>query len=67
MTDNCKNGTEDKKSALSKTTEMKVGKVNYIVTTHYNENGRETAEEKIFRYVSDCICAKNKSPENAVT
>ena len=36
----------------SNTTLMRIGKVTYIVTTHFNENGRETAEQKLLRYVS---------------
>ena len=39
----------------SQTTEMIIGKCRYIVTTHFKENGRETAEQKMLRYVSDRI------------
>ena len=49
---------------MSKTTEMKIGKVNYIVTTHYNNNGRETAEQKLFRFVTDRIAEDAKKPQN---
>ena len=43
------------KPILSQTSEMRIGKVNYIITTHYNENGSETAEDKLFRLVSNRI------------
>ena len=42
----------------SQTTEIVIGKCKYIVTTHYKENGRETAEDKLFRLVSDRVSAK---------
>jgi len=41
----------------SKTTEMVVDKCKYIVTTHFKENGRETADQKMLRYVSGRIAA----------
>jgi hypothetical protein len=47
----------------SKTTEMKIGKTVYIVTTHYNPSGRETAEEKMFRIVTSRINEAVKTPE----
>jgi len=54
------------KPVLSKTTEMKIGKVNYIVTTHYNKNGCETAEQKLLRLITDRIAEDAKKPQNAV-
>ena len=47
---------------LSKTSEIKIGNVTYIVTSHYKEDGNETAEDKLFRFVSDCIAAENAIP-----
>ena len=41
-------------------------KVTYIVTSHFNENGRETAEQKWLRYVSACVAEELKNSENAV-
>jgi hypothetical protein len=49
-------------SGLSKTSEMVIGNCTYIVTTHYKENGRETAEDKLLRYVSGRISAELKKP-----
>jgi len=54
------------KPVLSRTTEMKIGKMNYIVTTHYNKNGRETAKDKLLRYVSNRVAASQESSKNAV-
>jgi hypothetical protein len=54
------------KPVLSKTTEMKIGKINYIVTTHFNKNGRETAKDKLLRYVSSRVSANRESPKKAV-
>jgi hypothetical protein len=62
---NC-NNVDENKPVLSKTSEMLIGKVTYTVTTHYNENGRETAEQKLFRYISDRISADMKTPANPV-
>jgi hypothetical protein len=39
----------------SNTTEMLIGNIKYIITTHYNENGRETAEDKLLRLVAERI------------
>ena len=55
----------ENKPVLSRTTEMKIGKVNYIVTSHYKENGRETAEQKLLRYVTARVAEELKKPENA--
>jgi hypothetical protein len=44
----------------SNTTEIKIGKVTYIVTTHFNKNGRETAEDKLFRIISNRVAAEIK-------
>jgi hypothetical protein len=43
---------------------MTIGKTRYIVITHFKENGRETAEDKLLRYVSNRITADVKNPEN---
>ena len=55
---------ENTATVRSRTSEMKIGKTVYIVTTHYNENGRENAEEKLFRIVSDHISKELKNLEN---
>jgi len=34
---------------------MQVGKMKYIVTTHFKENGRETAEHKLLNIVAERI------------
>ena len=53
---------ENKK--LSQTSEMVIGKITYIVTTHFKETARETAEDKLLRIVTDRIAAeiKGKNP-----
>ena len=40
---------------LSRTRDVKIGEVTYIVTSHFKENGRETAEQKLERYVQNRI------------
>jgi hypothetical protein len=45
----------------SNTTEMLIGNTKYIITTHYNENGRETAEDKLLRLVAERI-SKDATP-----
>lgn len=50
---------------LSNTSEMIIGKTRYIVTTHFKENGRETAEDKLLKFVTDRISrakVRSKSP-----
>ena len=51
-------------SNLSRTSEMQIGKVTYIVTSHFKEGGSETAEDKLFRLVSDRITEEMKSGAN---
>ena len=54
------------KPVLSQTSEIKIGKVTYIVNTHYKKDGRETAEDKLFRLVSNRISVElNNSKESA--
>jgi len=55
---------ENTATVNSKTTEMKIGKVTYIVTSFYKENGRETAEQKLQRYVTDRVSDELKKPIN---
>ena len=47
----------------SNTTVMHIGRVTYIVTTYYNENGRETAAQKLLRYVTDRVSEELKTIE----
>ncbi len=56
----------ENKPVLSQTSEMRIGKVNYIVTAHYKEDGRETAEQKLMRYLASRVSDELKIPENAV-
>jgi len=51
----------ESKPVRSQTDEMRIGTVTYIVTTHFNENGRETAEDKLARIVSGRIAAELKN------
>ncbi|GHV47737.1 hypothetical protein FACS189499_05760 [Clostridia bacterium] len=48
------------KQILSQTEEIVIGKNKYIVTTHYKADGRETAEQKLLRYVIERISAEIK-------
>jgi len=41
----------ENKPVLSKTEEILIDNMKYIVTTRFKENGRETAEQKLLRYV----------------
>ena len=54
------------KPVLSQTTEMVIGRTKYIVTTHYKESGRETAEQKFLRYVSGRVSEELKSGKPAI-
>jgi hypothetical protein len=50
---------------LSRTTEVKIGRVNYIVTSHYKKDGRETADQKYMRYVSGRVKEELKNQEKS--
>jgi hypothetical protein len=54
------------KPVLSRTEEVVIGRNRYIVTTHFKENGRETAEDKLFRVVTSRISHQLKTPKKAV-
>jgi hypothetical protein len=56
----------EKKPVRSRTSKMVIGKVTYIVTTHLNENGRETIDDKLFRLVTSHMNNETKKPTNAV-
>jgi hypothetical protein len=43
---------------------MKIGKVTYIVTSHYKPDGRETAEQKYLKYVANRVAEELKNAEN---
>jgi hypothetical protein len=58
--------TENKPLCHSSTDEMTIGKVKYIVTTHFNPEGRENAEDKLLRLVIDRISDELKSEKPAV-
>jgi len=61
------NPHKENKPIRSQTSEIRFGNVTYIVNTHYKENGRETAKQKLLRYVTKRISAEIKSgkmPEN---
>ena len=48
-------------STHSQDSEIILGKTTYIVTTHYKENARETAEDKLLRYVSNRISEESNA------
>jgi hypothetical protein len=56
----------ERKPIRSRTTEMIINKVKYIVTTQFNENGTETIDDKLFRIVTNRIAEEMKKPGNAV-
>ena len=57
--------TEELKIESATQTKKKIiGGTTYIVTTHYSENARETAEDKLVRIVSDRILMEIKDPIN---
>jgi hypothetical protein len=43
------------KPIRSQISEMTIGKTTYTVHTHYKENTRETAEDKLLRYIKNRI------------
>ena len=45
----------------SKTTEMKIGKTTYIVTSSFDKSANETVNQKLVRYVADRIIADTKA------
>ena len=56
--------SDENKPVRSQTSEIKFGNITYIVNTHYKENGRETAEQKLLRYVTNRISADSKDSES---
>ncbi len=53
------------KPVRSRTSEMVIGKTKYIITSHFKENGRETAEEKYVDYIADKVADRLKRPINS--
>jgi len=53
------------KQITSRTSEMNIGNITYIVTTHYNKDGRETAEQKLLRLVTDRVSSELKNSEKS--
>ena len=62
MLDSKKIERTESKPIRSQTTEMQIGKTTYIVTTTFNEHGRETVQEKFVKLVADRISSEIKSP-----
>jgi hypothetical protein len=52
-------------SNLSRTTEVQIGKMKYIVNAFYKENGRETTDEKYIKYVTNRVADEIKKSEKA--
>ena len=54
----------ENKPIRSQKSETIIGKTTYIVTTHFKETARETAEDKMLRLITDRIVAemKGKTP-----
>ena len=55
------------KPVRSKKTVTVIGNTTYIVTTHFKENARETAEQKLLRLVSDRVAAEIASGKIGAT
>ena len=51
---------------FSEKSEMTIGNTTYIVTTHFNPNARETAEDKLLRLVSNRISAQINGGKTAI-
>ena len=57
--------TIDKNKPIrSQMSEMQIGTTTYIVNTIFNENARETAEEKLIRVVNNRISKEFSNPPN---
>jgi len=50
----------EEKPVLSKTVKTVIGKNLYIVNVHYKRDGRETAEQKYLRYVTNLVAEELK-------
>ena len=46
------------KPILTEKTVTIIGNTTYIVTTHFKENARETAEQKLLRLVTDRVATE---------
>ena len=57
---------EHKEPIRTKKSEMLIGKIKYIVSTHFNTASHETAEDMLLCLVADRVCAELKSPTNVV-
>jgi hypothetical protein len=55
---------ENKK--LVQTSEMVIGNTTYIITTHFKENARETAEDKLLRIITNRISAEINGQKDAI-
>jgi hypothetical protein len=49
---------------LSRTTEVKIGRMKYIVNAFYKADGRETADEKYTKYVTGRVADEIKKSAN---
>jgi len=54
---------EENKPIRSQTSEMKFGNTTYVVTTTFNENARETVEQKLLQLVADRISNEINAPK----
>jgi hypothetical protein len=54
---------EETKPIRSQKSEMQFGNTTYIVTTSFNEQARETVEQKLLQLVADRISSEINSPE----
>jgi len=58
-----KTTTEKSKPIRSQTSEMQIGNSIYIIKTFFNENAKETAEDKFLRVVNNRIANALNNPQ----
>ncbi|MCL1904284.1 MAG: transposon-encoded TnpW family protein [Oscillospiraceae bacterium] len=56
----------ENKPIRSQTSEMKIGTTTYIVHTHFDENARENAVDKLVRLATNRIADELNGSKNAI-
>ena len=56
--------SEENKPIRTQKSEMQFGNTTYIITTTFNENARETVEQKYFQLIADRISSEMKQPRS---
>ena len=55
----------DNTPVRSRTTEMQIAKTTYIVTSTFNENARESVEQKLLRFIAERVRAEMNASKTA--